>query len=422
MRNFWIIVGHTYLNRLLTKTFLVTTVITLLFVLFFMNMDRLFMMFESDAESEMTQIVVVDETNEMYLLLEEQLAPFSDRLQLVASDKPPEQAKQDIIEGDYDAALVISYDENQNISGTYFSDSLTQAFAPNQVQQALQHVKETQMTVELGLSTAELEQIYTPIDFELTTVSEGAKSEDELMQAQFIVYILLFIIYFSVLIFGNMIATEIANEKSSRVMEILVSSVSPITQMFGKIVGIGVLALTQYGLLFLVGLGNILWQLRGSSGEEAMLRDLINQDLPLHLVSYALVFFILGYFLYATLAATLGSLVSRIEDVNQMLGPVNFLVIGAFFIAMFGLNAPESTVVTITSFIPFFTPMLMFLRVGMLNIPAWEVALSIGILVATILLLAFIGARIFKGGVLMYGKSSALKDIKKALQLSRNEK
>ncbi|TWI56201.1 ABC transporter permease [Halalkalibacter nanhaiisediminis] len=422
MRNFWIIAFHTYLNRLLTKTFLFTTIITLLFVLFFMNMDRLFMMFESDAESEMTQIVVVDETNKMYALLEEQMAPFSERLQLINSQESSEQAKQDITDGIYDAALVISNDEDQNIRGMYFSDSLTQTFAPRQLEQALQHIKETQKTVELGLSEAELEQIYTPIAFDLSTVSEGAKSEDEIMQAQSIVYILLFIIYISVLIFGNMIATEIATEKSSRVMEILVSSVSPITQMFGKIVGIGLLALTQYGILFLVGLGNILLRSSGSSEEGELLSDLINQNIPLNLIGYAIVFFILGYFLYATLAATLGSLVSRIEDVNQMLGPVNFLVIGAFFIAMFGLNAPESTIVTISSYIPFFAPMLMFLRVGILNIPIWEVALSIGILVATIILLAMIGARIFKGGVLMYGKSSILKDIKKALQLSRNEK
>lgn len=362
MRNFLIIAFHTYLNRLLTKTFLVTTIITLLFVLFFMNMDRLFMMFESDSESVITQIVVVDETNEMYAPLEEQMAPFSERLQLINSQESSEQAKQDITDGIYDAALVISNDEDQNISGMYFSDSLTQTFAPRQLEQALQHIKETQMTVELGLSGAELEQIYTPIAFDLSTVSEGAKSEDEIMQAQFIVYILLFIIYFSVLIFGNMIATEIATEKSSRVMEILVSSVSPITQMYGKIVGVGLLALTQYGILFLVGLGNILLRSIGSGEEGEMLSDLISKNIPLNLIGYAVVFFILGYFLYATLAATLGSLVSRIEDVNQMLGPVNFLVIGAFLIAMFGLNAPESTIVTTSSYIPFFAPMLMFLR------------------------------------------------------------
>ncbi|MCM3712623.1 ABC transporter permease [Alkalihalobacillus oceani] len=418
MRNFWIIVGHTYTKKLLTKTFLVTTAITLLFVLFFMNMERIFTMFEQDAEQAATHIIVVDETDELIEPLRDQLQPFTERIILAGEAETLEEARQSVEAGDYDAALRISYDQQGQLEGEYFSDSLTQTFAPNQLQQALQHVKETRLTVELGLSPVELERIYQPISFELTTISETAKSESELMQAQMIVYVLLFVIYFTVLLFGNMIATEVVTEKSSRVMEILVSTVSPITQMFGKIVGIGLLALTQYGLLFLVGAVSLMMQADGSSLAGAFL----SEELPLDLLGYAILFFLLGYFLYATLSATLGSIVSRVEDVNQVLGPVNFLVIGAFFLAMFGLNAPESTVVTVASFIPFFTPMLMFLRVGMLPVPLWEVILALVILLGTIAVLAAIGGRIFKGGVLMYGKSSALKDLKKAFQLSKQER
>src|SRR5699024_7301213 len=118
-----------------------------------------------------------------------------------------------------------------------------------------------------------------------------------------------------------------------------------------------------------------------------------------------------GYLLYATLAAMLGSLVSRIEDVQQFMTPMIFLIAIAFFIAVFGLNMPQSTFVTVSSYIPFFSPMLMFLRVGMLDIPVWEVALSIALLIGTIVILALVGARVYKGGVLMYGKSSSFKDL-----------
>ncbi|GAE24897.1 ABC transporter [Halalkalibacter wakoensis JCM 9140] len=90
-----------------------------------------------------------------------------------------------------------------------------------------------------------------------------------------------------------------------------------------------------------------------------------------------------------------------------------------FFIAMFGLGAPESTFITVTSYIPFFTPMVMFLRVGMLNIPTFEPILGIIIMLAAIMLLAIFGARIYRGGVLMYGKSNSFKDIKKAIELTK---
>ena len=108
------------------------------------------------------------------------------------------------------------------------------------------------------------------------------------------------------------------------------------------------------------------------------------QNIPLSTIIYAVVFFILGYFLYATLAALLGSLVSRIEDVQQMITPMTFFVIAGFMIAMFGLNHPDTTFMTITSYIPFFTPMLMFMRVGMLTLPVWEPILGIVILVVSI--------------------------------------
>jgi ABC-2 type transport system permease protein len=144
-------------------------------------------------------------------------------------------------------------------------------------------------------------------------------------------------------------------------------------------------------------------------------------QIPVATICYAVIFFILGYFLYATLAAFLGSLVSRIEDVQQMITPMTMLIVAGFMIAMFGLGKPDAPFITITSYIPFFTPMIMFLRVGMLNIPTWEAVIGIVIMLVTIVIFAIIGARIYRGGVLIYGKFNSFKDIKKALQLTKNE-
>jgi ABC-2 type transport system permease protein len=198
-------------------------------------------------------------------------------------------------------------------------------------------------------------------------------------------------------------------------MEILISSVSPIKQMFAKILGIGLLSLTQLAVFLSVGYYSFNKNMESLSGLFGF------NQIPVATICYAVIFFILGYFLYATLAAFLGSLVSRIEDVQQMITPMTMLIVAGFMIAMFGLGKPDAPFITITSYIPFFTPMIMFLRVGMLNIPTWEAVIGIVIMLVTIVIFAIIGARIYRGGVLIYGKFNSYKDIKKALQLTKNE-
>ncbi|MEC2305964.1 ABC transporter permease, partial [Weizmannia sp. CD-2023] len=142
-------------------------------------------------------------------------------------------------------------------------------------------------------------------------------------------------------------------------------------------------------------------------------------DIKVSTIVYAVVFFLLGYLLYATLAAFLGSLVSRIEDAQQMMMPMTFLVMIGFFLAMAGLGNPSAGYITVLSYIPFFTPMLMFLRVGMLDLPVWAGLSGVAVMVVTIVFMAIAGARIYRGGVLLYGKSNSLKTILKALQMSK---
>src|SRR5699024_9222048 len=146
-----------------------------------------------------------------------------------------------------------------------------------------------------------------------------------------------------------------------------------------------------------------------------------SEGFSISVLFYALLFFILGYLLYATLAAMLGSLVSRVEDVSMLLLPMVFLIIIAFFIAMYGLASPSAKIITISSYIPFFAPIIMFLRVTMLSIPIWSVLISIGIMLATIVFLGFIGSRIYRGGVLMYGSSNTFKDLIRIFHLTKKE-
>lgn len=356
----------------------------------------------------------------MFDAYKESVENVNENIGIVAFDGTEEEGKEAVQEEEYNALIVLSTNENQLPEASYYANTISETSNQQVLVQQLQQLKVAIATQQAGVDEAALAEIYAPVTFDTIALDETAKSEEELSQARGIVYVMLFLLYMAVMMYGQMIATEVATEKSSRVMEILVSSASPVTHMFAKIIGIALLGLTQVGLF--VGIGYYLITSKQDELTGGFFEIFGIQDTSLSIYIYAIVFFVLGYLLYATLAAMLGSLVSRVEDAQQMIMPMTFLILIAFFISMFGIGMPDSALVTVSSYIPFFSPMVMFLRVGMLDIPAWEIALSIGILVATIILLAVIGARVYKGGVLMYGRSSSFKDLKKAMALSKKDK
>ncbi len=415
MNKFWIILSHTYMTKFKTKSFLISTIISLVFIFAISNIQTIMETFSGDT----AKIAVIDESGELFTQLEESVEGSTDEMDLIVFDGAEEDGKNAVQDEEYAALISLALNAEGLPEATYFANNIAEAGEQSVIQQQLQQLKVAAATQQAGVDQETITEIYSPVTFNKVALDDSAKTAEELNQARGIVYVMLFLLYISVITYGTMIANDVATEKSSRVMEILISSASPVTHMFAKIIGIALLGLTQVGIIIGVGYSLIM------SKQEEMTGGVFDyfgiQNTSASVYVYAIVFFLLGYLLYATLAAMLGSLVSRTEDVQQMIMPMIFLVMIAFFIAMFGLEAPDSSFVTVTSYIPFFAPMLMFLRVGMLDIPIWEVALSIGILIATILLFAAIGARVYKGGVLMYGRSSSLKDVKKAIALSKKE-
>ncbi len=421
MNKFWIVLSHSFMTRFKSKSFIITTVIFLLFIIGIGNVDRIIGLFDSDT---VDQVAVIDETGELYQTLVEQNEFLEANYELVDYDGSLEDAKEEVLSGVFEGVLQIEPDSDLYFSAVYYTDQLTNQSIQYQLMGNLQQIKDARAMTDQGIEQSVLEAIYQPITFETIAIelADGttARTEEEIGVARGLVYMMIIILYMAVLMYGNMIAMDIANEKSSRVMEILISSSSPISQMFAKIIGISLLGLTQIGLFLVVGYFMI------QSRAEDMVGEFFEffgfSDVSISTYVYAIVFFLLGYFLYATLSAMLGSLVTRMEDVGQILMPMTLLIVIAYMIAIFGISMPESGVVTITSFIPFFTPFVMFLRVGLLDVPAWEIGLSIGLSIGAIFLLALIGARVYRGGVLMYGRSASLKDLKRALQLSKKDR
>ncbi|WP_072891687.1 ABC transporter permease [Ornithinibacillus halophilus] len=417
MNKFWIILSHTYMTKVKSKSFFISTALILFFIVAIANMNNIIELFSSEDKNK---IAVIDESGVLFDPLNQSIESTNEDVELILYENSTDEAKEEVQEGELGALVVLSLDENEFPEASYYANNISDNSTESMLEQQIQQIKVVMATQKAGIDQQILADIYEPITFTKNALSEGAKTSEELNQARGIVYVMLFILYMAVMIYGTMIATDVATEKSSRVMEILVSSASPITHMLAKIVGIALLGLTQIILILAVSYVMILSKKDELTGGFFEYFGIQNTSVSTYV--YGIVFFLLGYLLYATLAAMLGSLVSRVEEVQQLITPMTLLIIVAFMLSMVGINMPESNIITVTSFIPFFTPMVMFLRVGMLEVPIWEVALSLGLLIGTIALFTIIGARVYKGGVLMYGKSSSLKDIKKAIALSKKEK
>ncbi|MEW9501675.1 ABC transporter permease [Jeotgalibacillus marinus] len=422
LNRFGLIIAKTYVEKFKSKSFLITTFLFMLAIVVGTNFQTITDQFGSgsDRESDGWNIVIYDEEGRIAAAVEQQLSIVNQDITIEQSDASLADLEDQVAAGEYDALLAVSLQDNGKITADYLSESLTSRAFSTDLQLTLQTIQSNFVATELNLSADELAMLNMPVAFEQSSFSDTAKSETELNEARGLVYIMIFAIYMSVLIYSMMIATEVATEKSSRVMEILISSVSPVQQIFAKILGVGLLGLTQLAIWGTVGFASV--QLSSDSMEGGLysLFDFSSSSIETFL--FGIVFFLLGYFLFATLAAFLGSLVSRIEDLQQMLMPVTLLVVTGAMLSFYGLADPEASFVTITSYIPFFSPLVMLTRVGMLNLPLWEPLLAIGLTVVTIIILGWFGAKVYRGGVLMYGNSSSFKDIKKALMISKKEK
>jgi ABC-2 type transport system permease protein len=274
--------------------------------------------------------------------------------------------------------------------------------------------------LESGMTPGQLQALFETVPLAAAPLVGGAlKDENLVFQSQALVYALLLFLYVSTIVYGIQVASGVVWEKSSRVMEILLTSVRPLELMFGKIFGLGLLGLTQYILWVIVGFGGLLLNalLASPTGPSAaVVAGSAVIAVPPSTLLYFLLFFVLGYLVYAALYAALGSLVNRIEDVNSITTPLNIVLIATYFLSIYGLGNPDAEYVKWLSYVPFFTPMLMFIRVSLSNPAWWEPLLSIVLLLAAIFLFAWIAAKIYRVGVLLYGKRPSFREISRLLR------
>jgi ABC-2 type transport system permease protein len=272
-----------------------------------------------------------------------------------------------------------------------------------------------------GISAGESAEIFAPPDFTATAVDPDALDEEDFGGALLLAYVVVILTFMAILTYGNWVAQSVAEEKSGRVMELLITAATPRQLLTGKVLGTGAAGLTQYVVMIIAVVAGVLLngpvaRLLGVDGGQQPFE--LPRLEPIWLLTFT-AFFLLGFTLYSTLYAAAGSMVSRIEDVQQAVGPLIYLALAGYFIAFAGLNDPDANWMAIASLVPFFSPYLMPARMLLGHPAAWEVLAALGLLAVTLALAIWIASRIYSAGVLLYGQRVGIRSVLRVTRVAR---
>ncbi|WP_168119852.1 ABC transporter permease [Paenibacillus sp. HB172176] len=429
MNDFWAVSGFTIRNKFKGKAFLITTIIFAAVISIGINMPNILSQFDfgdkvtkigyiQSASDELAQGSATGGSLKAYYEAQEDaniaLVPYEDQGSKAANEARMQDAIADKeIKGYLDFGVM---SESGFPEITYKSKKLMDTSRANSIEAALQVIRQTTVLKDAGLTDQQFQLLNEPIKIssvQISTDDENGKTAAEQGVNMGMIYVIIIFLFMAIMTSGNMIASEITAEKSSRVMEIIITSVSPLKHMFGKIFGMFVVVICQVSVYVAVILINISIPQNKSA--------LIDLDIDLSkidpmLLVYAILFFLTGFFLFATLYAAIGSIVSRTEDLGQAVMPITMVSLAGFYISIFSISAPDSILVKITSFIPLFSPFVMLLRIGLSDVPSWQFLISLGILLLSIYGAVYVSAKIYRTGVLMYGKRPSWKEIRKAMK------
>jgi len=391
-----------YLERVRSKAFLVSTFLGPVLVAGFMLAPSILM---ERQRGKALRIVVVDATGTLREGVEQEL-----RQQKVAGEPrftvlPAEggdvetarrAARGAVVEGRLDGYLYLAPDALATSKAEYFGKNVSNVMDLRLVEQSAESALTQHRLAEEGLDGARVKAVTRKLD--LRTVRLTASGEREDRGASFILALMLLtLLYMTVPMWGAAIMNGVIEEKSNRVVEVIVSSI-PTSYLFaGKLLGVGGAGLTQVSVWVLTMAGF------GAYGAAAAGGMPMPEVSPLLMASF-IVFFLLGYFLYGALYAGVGSAVNTQQEAQSLAFPVMMPMVLGFVFFPAVLGSPDSPFSVTLSLIPFFTPMLMFLRITAVTPPMWQIALSVGLTLATVIGVTWAASRVYRVGILMYGK------------------
>lgn len=442
MRKFLAVVKREYSKLVWAKTFIVGTLLAPLMSIGFMVVPALIFSIEGDA----VRVAVVDQSGKLFAPVSASLLTGKKRGQqnsrdsvadavnqsqqerakqtaeqmngrflveeIKIGDKSLEQIKRELdgrlLDQTLDAYVVIPQEferEDFQLFARNTSDFIAQA----RIEDALNNAVREARMAEASLSREKLEDINREINLTSTRVTESGKSEDS-GNGFFLYFIVGLLIYLVLAIYGQTILGAVVEEKETRIAEILFSSARPFTLLMGKLVGVGLVALTQLGIWVVSA------AVLGVYGLAQLQRSGVDISLPSvspFFVAGLFVFFILGFFTYATIYALIGSMVTTVQEGGQLAFPPILLLLMALYSAFPVIRSPNSDFAFWFSILPFVSPIVMPVRLAIQTPPLWQILLAILLNLAAIFALVWIASRAYRIGMLMYGKKATVPEVLK---------
>ncbi|UCE19963.1 MAG: ABC transporter permease [Gemmatimonadota bacterium] len=421
MRKLFAIIQREYLTRVKTKGFVIGTLLMPVFIVFITIAPAAFMAMKSE---EPRHIALVDLTKQVYDPLSETLDERTKtgeriyQLHLVAarSDRFEEvknNLKADINQKKIDAYLIIHQDVFETNNVEYHSTNVSNFRENSEIERAISRVVTKLRLERSGFVPDEVNHLVQSVKLNTFKIGPGGKEQKDVGLSFAITYIMVFVLYLALILYGAMTMRSIVEDKNNRVIEVIISAVKPFHLMAGKILGIGAVGLTQFfiwaavaGFLSLYS-SNLVASFLPSAG-----------DVPLPSVSlsqliFFVLFFILGFFFYSTLYAGIGALVNSDQEAQQLQWPVISFLIVAFLLVFYTMSNPDSNLSILFSVLPMFSPILMFMRISVHTPPTAQVAAAVIILILSVWAMIWFVARIFRIGILMYGKRPNLPEVVK---------
>jgi ABC-2 type transport system permease protein len=437
MRKILSVIKREYVQVVRTKGFIIGTILGPVFMLALIVVP---IIVSSASVEKQETIGVVDLTNEIFTELDKKLDHKDYRLKdgfrrYVLEKYEPSPGveevrtglRESVLKKEISAYIYIPEDVleagalesavkgavPEEVKAEYVSEHTTDFEKLSALNRALNNVVVEKRLKKEGLDPQKVAQYIKRV--ELQPIKITKKGEEEDTAGTFMIsYFLALIIYMAILIYGQVIMRGVIEEKSSRVVEVVLSSLKPFQLMMGKILGIGAVGLTQFSIWTLFGIGASVY----STSFIPAGADFAMPSIPAHVFIYFVVFFILGYFLFGTLYAAIGSMVNSEKEAQQLVMPVTMFLIVPIMLMIFIIRAPDSPLAMFLSMIPFFTPILMFLRITVLLPPFAQIGASIVILTLTILLMVWLVAKIYRVGILMYGKRPKFAEVVRWIRYS----
>lgn len=429
-RNIGLIIAHEYKKRLTQRSFIISTIVILVLIIIASFIPTI-VQYISAISNTQTKIVIVNNAGSIAGMNNDALIRYIDSTLngttqgQSTSSKPPysievtssdsiSSLRNQVKNGTLNILLVLGRSPNQDVQFTYYTNANPSSDSNvSNVQALAGQLSLLDRSSRLGLTPEQTSKLFAQPEFSAVNVgqTQTKRSTSDIVSGIILAYVGIFLIFMAVLLYGNGVAMGVAEEKGSRIMEILVNAATPYQLMAGKILGIGAAGLTQMTAFVVVGISMLLLQnpikaaLLGSNTGGLNL-NITGSSITILLL--LLVYFILGFLLYATLYAALGALVKRQDEVQNAVQPLTWLFMVGYIVSFVAISAPDATWVKVVSYIPFWTPTTMLMRVAVSSVPWWEIVLTIVIMIVAIFVCTVIAARIYRFGVLMYGQRPRL--------------